>query len=122
MHYLLDGYNLAHWLAPGDHDLEPRQLRELLLGQLAGRVPGDASSVAVYWDVRNMHPGIPQRESLGWCVQHNVPDADAAIIDAVYDAARPSDCVVVSRDREVTGKSRQLGARTMQPGDLLGGR
>lgn len=122
MHYLLDGYNLAHWLAPGDHDLDAHQLRALLLAHASGRVPGDAASMAIYWDVRKMHPGIPARENMGWCVQHNVPDADAAIINAVYDAARPHECTVVSRDREVTGKSRQLGARTMSPDDLLGRR
>jgi hypothetical protein len=123
VHYLIDGYNLAHWLAQGlaqDDDLDPEQLRELLLEALERRVPADAESLRIYWDVRRMHPGIPANEYLDWCTMHNVPDADAAIIDAVYDADRPQRLVVVSRDREVTGKSRQLGAKTRSPAELLG--
>jgi len=119
VNYLLDGYNLAHWLAPGDHDLDGHGLRALLLGRLAHSVPPDAESVAIYWDVRNPNPSIPPREFLDWCVMHNVPDADAAIIEAVYNAPQPNLCVVVSRDREVTGKSRQLGARTQTPDELF---
>ncbi|GJM21543.1 MAG: hypothetical protein DHS20C15_14580 [Planctomycetota bacterium] len=119
MNYLLDGYNIAHWLAPGDHDLDAHGLRALLIAQLAGRVPHDAVSVTIFWDVRNPNPSIPPREFLDWCVMQNVPDADAAIIEAVYQADKPSRCLVVSRDREVTGKSRQLGARTQSPKQLF---
>ena len=121
--YLIDGYDLAHWLASsvvGGDDFGPAELRTLLLGTLAPRLPRDARSVHVYWDVRQPAHGVPLREDLGWCVAHNVPDADAAIIDAVYDAASPRQLVVVSRDREVTGKSRQLGARVLGPAELLG--
>lgn len=121
MRYLIDGYNLAHWLARDD-DLRPDQLRLLLLTALGRRRPRDATRIEVYWDVRRPNPSVPAREDLGWCVQFNVPDADAAIVDAVYDADQPRRCVVVSRDREVTGRSRQLGARTKAPGDLLGKR
>ncbi len=118
MHYLLDGYNLAHWLA-GDEDLRPEQLRARLLGALAGRLPGDASEVHIYWDVRRPSPMIPQNEYLPWCTLHNVPSADEAIIEAVYAASNARGLCVVSRDREVTGKSRQLGARIMAPGEFL---
>ncbi len=119
MHYLIDGYNLAFWLA-GDDDLDPHQLRELLLGKLATSRPPDAESLHIYWDVRRPNPAIPANTYLDWCTMHNVPDADAAIIDAVYDAEAPRRCMVVSRDREVTGRSRQLGAKVMSPKDLLG--
>jgi len=119
VHYLIDGYNVAHWLAR-DADLRPAELRRLVLDTLGRRPPADARSIHVYWDVRADDPSIPPHESLGWCSVHNVPDADAAIVDAVYDAERPGEHVVVSRDREVTGRSRQLGARAMSPRDLLG--
>ena len=49
-----------------------------------------------------------------------MPIADDAIIDFVADDDRPAGLMVVSRDREVTGKSRQLGARIMTPDQLLG--
>jgi hypothetical protein len=121
MRYLIDGYNLAHWLA-GDDDLEPDELRALLIARLKGTRFDNAESVDIYWDVRRPNPAIPAHTYLDWCTMHNVPDADAAIIDAVYDAETPHRCTVVSRDREVTGKSRQLGARTRSPRELLGPR
>ena len=121
MHYLLDGYNLAHWLAAGE-DLEPLALRDLLLSRLVDRRPKDAESLRIYWDVRRPGPGIDANAYLDWCTMHNVPDADAAIIDAVWASDVPRKLVVVSRDREVVGKCRQLGARTQGPGDLLGRR
>lgn len=119
MHYHVDGYNLAHWLA-GDDDLLPLEMRQLLNAALSARIPPDAESVHIYWDVRNPDPAIPANEYLGWATAHNVPDADAAIIDAIYAAPDPHNHVAVSRDREVTGKSRQLGAKTWSPADLLG--
>jgi hypothetical protein len=119
VHYHVDGYNLAHWLA-GDDDLLPLEMRQLLNAALSARLPADAESVHIYWDLRNPAPGIPANEYLGWCTAHNVPDADAAIIDAIYAQPAPHEHIVVSRDREVTGKSRQLGAGTWEPRDLLG--
>ena len=50
---------------------------------------------------------------------HNVPDADAAIIDKVYDSDNARGLCVVSLDREVTGKCKQLGAKTMRPDEFL---
>jgi hypothetical protein len=118
VHYLVDGYNLAHWLARDD-TLHPDQLRERLLAALRGRLPHDARKLDVYWDVRRPSPSIPPRVSLDWCTQHFVPDADEAIVDAVWGAANARGMCVVSRDREVTGKSRQLGAKVMAPADFL---
>lgn len=118
MHYLVDGYNLAHWLLRDD-SLHPDQLRERLLAALHGRMPKDASRVDVYWDVRRPSPSIPPHVYLDWCTQHFVPDADAAIVDAVWAAGQARRMCVVSRDREVAGRSRQLGARVMAPADFL---
>jgi len=116
--YLIDGYNLAHWLLRDD-ELLPEQLRARLLAVLKAQVPKNATQVDLYWDVRRPNPSVPPRESLGWCTQYNVPSADEAIIDAVYDAPNPRNLCVVSRDREVTGKSRQLGAKIMAPDQFL---
>lgn len=117
MRYLLDGYNLAHWLARDD-DLRPEQLRALLLAALRPALPRNAREVVVYWDVRAPgHP--PPAEHLPWCTLRFVRSADEAIVDAVYDADDPRAITVVSRDREVTGRSRQLGARVQSPAEFL---
>jgi hypothetical protein len=116
--YLLDGYNLAHWLARDD-DLRPEQLRARLLAALRPALPRDAREVVIYWDVRT--PGLPPpAEHLPWCTLRFVRSADEAIVDAVYDADDPRRVTVVSRDREVAGRSRQLGARILSPADLFG--
>ncbi len=116
MHYLLDGYNLAHWLT-SDDALRPKELRSALIAELRLHRPKRATSITIYWDVRR---GLtPANEDLGWCRMRFVPDADEAIVDAVYDSRNARKLVVVSRDREVTGRSRQLGARTMAPIELL---
>ena len=118
MRYLLDGYNLAHWLVRDD-DARPDQLRARLLAALRGSLPKDAQAVDIYWDVRRPSPMIPPNEYLDWCTMHNVPSADEAIIEAVYSAPNARAVCVVSRDREVTGKSRQLGARILAPEQFL---
>ena len=115
----MDGYNLAHWLVRDD-DLRPEQLRARLLAAMQPKVPRNASEVVIYWDVRNRGPGVMERESLSWCTLRFVSSADDAIVDAVYDAENPRDITVVSRDREVAGKSRQLGARVLSPAEFLG--
>lgn len=116
MRYLVDGYNLAHWLLRDD-ELRPEQLRAGLLAAMKGKLPRDAAQVDVYWDVRRGE--TPPRESLGWCTLHFVPDADEAIVDAVYDAKDARAVCVVSRDREVTGKSKQLGAKVLGPAEFI---
>ena len=118
VHYLVDGYNAAHWLAR-DPDTSAAQLRDLLIRTLATQVPRDAESVRIFWDVRRPDPSIPANTYLDWCTMHNVPDADAAIIDTVYASKARATLVVVSRDREVTGRSGQLGAKIMGPRDLF---
>ena len=120
MHYLIDGYNVAHWLAK-DPDAAPAVLRAVLMRALAARRPHDAESLRIFWDVRRPDPAIPANEYLDWCTVHNVPDADAAIVDAVHGADAPARVMVVSRDREVTGRSRQLGARSYRGWSKTGG-
>lgn len=118
MHYLLDGYNIAHWLLR-DSELSAVELRQGMLAAMQDALPHNASAVDIYWDVRRPHPNIPPNEYLSWCTMHNVPDADAAIIEKVYDASNARELCVVSRDREVTGKCKQLGARTMPPHEFM---
>jgi hypothetical protein len=126
VHYHLDGYNLAHRLAyrlaeeeEDDGDMTPQELRHLLYGHLPGVIPQDAESLQVYWDVKVRDPGIPAHEYGAHWTVHNVPDADTAIIDAMYGSPDPGRQMAVSSDREVTGKSRQLGGRCMSAEDFL---
>jgi hypothetical protein len=116
--YLLDGYNLAHWLARDD-DLRPEQLRARLLAALRPILPHDAREVVIYWDVRGPAPGVLATENLPWCRMRFVSSADEAIVDEVYDAENPRNVTVVSRDREVAGRSRQLGARVLSPAEFM---
>jgi hypothetical protein len=125
VHYLIDGYNLAHWLARGDargDDLDPGDLRELLLSRLAVQRPHDAESIRIYWDRKSTGFRLDDNIWGDWCSQHFVPDADEALIDCVYDSDAPRTLTVVSGDREVVGKSKQLGARVLDAGGLLGSR
>jgi hypothetical protein len=121
VHYLIDGYNLAHWLARGE-DLDPGELRELLLSRLAAKRPHDADSIRIYWDRKSSGYRLDDNIWGDWCSQHFVPDADEALIDCVYDSDAPRTLIVVSGDREVVGKSKQLGAKVLDPGGLLGSR
>ncbi|MGQ0554024.1 MAG: hypothetical protein ACT4PU_12500 [Planctomycetota bacterium] len=118
MRYLLDGYNIAHWLVRNDA-VPPMQLRARLLAALQAARPKDAESIDIYWDVKRPSPAIPPNEYLGWCTMHNVPSADDAIVDAVAGAPTARGLCVVSRDREVAGRSRQLGAKILAPEQLL---
>ena len=121
VHYLIDGYNLAHWLA-GDDDLEAEALRALLLGHLSFRRPRDAETITIYWDSRTAGQRAPHNECVSGCEERFVPSADDAIGDGVADSPRPRGLRVVSRDREGAGRSRQLGAKVTGPAELLGGR
>ncbi len=98
---------------------DPSRLRARTLAAMAGKLPQNASDVVIYWDVRNRTPGVMEGESLPWCTMRFVSSADEAIVDAVYDAPNPRDITVVSRDREVAGRSRQLGARVLSPAEFL---
>ena len=115
MIYLLDGYNIAHWLLAEQEDMTAEQLRAGLMGAIEQHHPSDAEALDVYLDVRYPSPLIPAHEYRGIVTIHNVPDADAAIIDRVGRADDARVLCVVSRDREVAGKSRQLGAATLSP-------
>jgi len=117
--YLLDGYNVAHWLLSDQDDLLPEHLRAGLLGAIEQHHPPDAEALDVYLDVRGSQPLVPANEYRGLVTVHNVPDADAALVDRVGRAQDPRRLCVVSRDREVSGRCRQLGATTLTPGGFF---
>ena len=78
-----------------------------------------------YFDVGNSqaaHGRAPDNAYGAGFEERFVAVADHAIVDAVAAASRPRGLKVVSRDREVTGRSRQLGARVAGPAELLGRR
>ena len=86
-----------------------------------GRRPRDADAITIYWDAKGAWERPPEGAYDAGFDQRFVPVADDAIVDRVAASRRPGRLKVVSRDREVTGRSRQLGAKTATPAELLGG-
>ncbi|MHC4937347.1 MAG: NYN domain-containing protein [Planctomycetota bacterium] len=116
MKVLIDGHN-----ALGALDVRGRTHEERRHALLAwvGRLATDAT---VYFDARRAPEGLFEREAMHgvlavYCRDHH---ADEFILDAVRAAANPANILVVSNDREVTGKAKQQGAKAMRIQDWFG--
>ena len=119
MHYLIDGYNYVH--RAGLSRKGSLEQQRLLLSRRLRSLTAGRHEVSIIWDARGAArsqrdyapPPGPVRS-----VFARTETADEAILDRVRwheDARR---LCVVSDDREVTGRARQLGARVMQVGEL----
>jgi len=111
MPYYLDGNNLIararRTARPGEDD------RAALLSGLAARLRGNRSSVRVFFD------GEGRAASLGpLTVSGTGGSADEAIVREIGKSADPRQITVVTGDRELARRSRDLGAKTMAPGDF----
>ena len=102
----MDGHNALHALKirGGDHEGQ----RHALLRRVRGVEP-DAT---VFFDARDApgHVGRTFREQGVRVVYCAHREADDEIIDTVRHSGEPGRFLVVSNDRELTGRSRQLGA------------
>ncbi len=113
---LVDGHNAMHRLGIADGPQKPR--RE----EIVRRVGAIARTATVYFDAHR-GTGEPQANTqmgsvrVVYCYD---AEADHEILTAVRDADDPRALLVVSDDREVTGKSRQLGARASTVADFFG--
>jgi predicted RNA-binding protein with PIN domain len=111
MPYYLDGNNLIglarRTARPGEDD------RAALLSELAERLRGNRSSVRVFFD------GEGRAASLGsLTVSGTGGSADEAIVREIGKAADPRQITVVTGDRALARRCRDLGARTMAPADF----
>jgi YacP-like NYN domain len=111
MPYYLDGNNLIglarRTARPGEDD------RAALLSELAARLRGNRSSLRVFFD------GEGRAASLGsLTVSGTGGSADEAIVREIGKAADPRQITVVTGDRDLARRSRDLGAKTMTPADF----
>lgn len=111
-HYLIDGYNYLHraQLLAGK-DLEgARRLLVRRVAPLGGKV-------TVVWDARHGPQGAG-RETVRNVTSIFARSADERILALLRGAADPAACCVVTDDREVAGRARQLRARSLSVGEV----
>jgi hypothetical protein len=102
---IVDGHNVAHDLAPDPG----RTARDRVVSETARlKMLTDGPLAAIVFFDTDKDPEV--YPNFGVSVRY-VPDADAAIEQAVADAQ--VDCVVISTDREVRNRSRRHGALTL---------
>jgi len=109
MKVLIDGHN-----ALGALDVRGRtheECRHSLMSIVAGIAPG----ATIFFDARRAPAGLFEREAMFgilaiYCRER---EADEFILDAVRDALQPTQVLVVSNDRRITGTARQYRARTV---------
>ena len=116
MKVLVDGHNAMGALRVRGETHEARR-RELLR-----RVASVAPRATVFFDASRAPAGILMAYSeqglhVVYCRDR---EADAAILERVRDAAVPARLVVISNDREVTGRAAQLGAQTSGVREFFG--
>lgn len=118
MRVLIDGHNAMAALKVGGKTHE-EQRRNLLR-----RVADAAPQAMVFFDARRAPVGIMDAMSeLGVSVRYcRGREADIAILDIVRAASAPAQIIVVTNDREVSGKAAQLGARALAVKEFFGPR
>jgi predicted RNA-binding protein with PIN domain len=120
MRYVIDGYNVAHALFGRDAKrASAEEMRDTLLRRLR-RFASRKRLVTVVFDSRDGGARTGRRVRSGGCDVRFAPSADEEIISMVRGAKHPGRLRVVTRDREVEGRARQLGADTMRVLDFLG--
>jgi len=121
MHYVIDGYNVAHALfGRTARRASPEEMRETLLRYLR-RFSARGRELTVVFDRQTEAPSgaaTPGLRAAGVRVRF-AASADEAIVALVREARDPSRIRVVSRDREVIGRARQLGATSARVLDFL---
>ncbi len=114
MPYLLDGNNLIGLVRrtarPSEED------RQALVADLAERLRATRARAALFFD----GPAGERGSSLGsLSVRPASGSADDAILAEVRKAASPSECIVVTADRGLAGRARDLGAKVCAPSDFF---
>ena len=116
MHALVDGHNAIFRL--GLNGATPEDTRRLLLKRVL-RVTSEAT---VFFDALGAPLLAPETAREGGLAVRfcRGVEADQVMLDVVRESARPSELLLVSDDRELAGRARQLGARTTSVGQFLG--
>lgn len=111
MPYLLDGNNLIgavrRTAKPSEDD------RTALIGEIADRLRQTRARATLFFD----GPAGARPTQLG-ALSVRVPSsssADDAILGAVQSSGTPSECIVVTADRELSRRARDAGARVLDP-------
>ena len=111
MPYFLDGNNLIGLARKKTRPDETD--RTALLAEVSARLRSNRSTVRVFFD------GAGRAASLGsLTVSGSGGSADDAILREIGKSADPRQITVVTADRELARRSRDLGARTMSPPDF----
>jgi predicted RNA-binding protein with PIN domain len=112
MHYVIDGYNVAHVLFGVEaRSASPEEMRGALLRRLR-RYASRKRRVTAVFDGRAGGGTGRSSERSGEVEVRFAPSADEEIVEIVRRAPDPGRVRVVTRDREVAGRARQLGADT----------
>ncbi|MFQ5844238.1 MAG: NYN domain-containing protein [Planctomycetota bacterium] len=116
MEILVDGHNALHRLGLGGEEHETAR-RSVLR-----RVRAVAPDATVFFDARHAPSGVPHtaREAGLRVVYCQGREADAEIIERVRESGRPHRLLVVTDDRELAGRVRQLGARPVAVREFFG--
>jgi hypothetical protein len=112
--YLLDGNNLIGLVRrtdrPSDED------RQALVAELAGRLRATRARAVLFFD----GPAGERGSSLGsLSVRPATGSADDAILAEIRKAASPAECIVVTADRGLAGRARDLGAKICAPSEFF---
>jgi hypothetical protein len=120
MHFWIDGYNLLFRITKNYRALKQNE-RKLLIA-LNKSITLLKYQVTVVFDGREKDPPEALRRNLDSLALIYTPHhqtADDYILEAIADAANPSDEVVVSSDLELLRKAKQKGSKTQTVEEFL---
>jgi predicted RNA-binding protein with PIN domain len=118
--YLIDGYNVAHAIRRGPLAPDELDAARTNLVRILRPLVDRKTAVTIVFDSRLGAPvGQKPRGMPGVVEVVYARDADAEIVEIVRRSPFPERCIVVSRDRAVTGRATQLGAEAMRIEDVL---
>lgn len=114
MHYLIDGYNLLFRLLKKKGSLE--KVRQELITELNDLVSELKMQVTLVFDGAQEHLLPLSRghyDALEIIYTHKEQTADEFILEYLNLARSPGQFTIVTNDRELSGKSHQLGAKIL---------
>jgi predicted RNA-binding protein with PIN domain len=120
MHYLVDAYNLLFRTRKKKGPLE--QYRQSFIEDLNEIISKLHLQVTLVFDGAEKHLRLPSRshfETLEIIYTNKGQTADEYIFDEVSVAKSPAQLTIVSNDRELTGRCRQHGAKTLTIDEFL---